>query len=115
MLGNIEMKDLAPPVLDDKEAIQDSKCGSWHGEEIHCRDDLAVIAQEGSPELACLVGRDNRNQPAHDSMAHHVSGVSGRRYMLPDSDNLNSTSPCLKNTSQRNISSPLANSQDSLP
>jgi len=55
VLCNIEMKDLAPPVLDDKEAIQDSKCGGWHGEEVHCCDDLAVIAQEGSPEIAGLV------------------------------------------------------------
>ena len=57
MIRDIEMEDLAAPVLDDKEAIQDSKCDGWHGKEVHCRDDLAVITQESSPELAGLVRR----------------------------------------------------------
>ena len=36
---------------------QDSEGESRHGEEVHGRDDLAVIAQESSPEFPCLLGR----------------------------------------------------------
>ena len=49
---DIEMEDLASTVFDDEETIQDSEGEGWHGEEIHGRDDVAVIAKESSPELA---------------------------------------------------------------
>jgi len=44
-------------VFDDEETIQDSKSEGRHGEEVHGRDDFAVIAQESSPEFPCLLGR----------------------------------------------------------
>ena len=42
---DIEMDDLAPTVFDDEEAIQDSEREGRYGEEVHGRDDFAVIAQ----------------------------------------------------------------------
>ena len=41
--------------LSDKKAIQDSKCEGWHREEVHGRDDLAVVAQKGGLEFPGLV------------------------------------------------------------
>jgi hypothetical protein len=52
---DIEMKDPASTVFDHKETIQDSEGESRHGEEVHGHDDIAVIAQERSPELAGLL------------------------------------------------------------
>src|SRR4029453_558045 len=54
---DVEMENLASIVFDDKETIQDSEREGRHGEEVHGRDDLAVIAQESSPEVPCLLGR----------------------------------------------------------
>src|SRR5687768_15642232 len=54
---DVEMENLASIVFDDEETIQDSEGEGRHGEEVHGRDDLVVIAQEGSPELPCLLGR----------------------------------------------------------
>jgi len=52
MFRDIEMEDLAATVFDYEEAIQDSKGEGRHGEEVHGRDRLVVIAKESSPELA---------------------------------------------------------------
>jgi hypothetical protein len=57
MLCNIGMEDFASTVFDDKEAIPDSEREGWHGEEIHCCDELTMIAKKSSPEFTCLVGR----------------------------------------------------------
>jgi hypothetical protein len=57
VFGDVEMEDLASTVFDHKKTIQDSERESWHGEEVHGRDGLAVIAQESSPEFPCLLGR----------------------------------------------------------
>jgi hypothetical protein len=54
---DVEMENLASIVFDDEETIQDSKSEGRHGEEVHGRDDFAVIAQESSPEFPCLLGR----------------------------------------------------------
>jgi hypothetical protein len=51
------MEDLASTMFDHKKTIQDSERESWHGEEVHGRDGLAVIAQESSPAFPCLLGR----------------------------------------------------------
>ena len=39
---NIEVENPAAAMLDDKEAIQDSKCEGWHCEEIRGRDDINI-------------------------------------------------------------------------
>ena len=57
MFRDVEMENLASIVFDDEETIQDSKSEGRHGEEVHGRDDFAVIAQESSPEFPCLLGR----------------------------------------------------------
>ena len=57
MFRDVEMEDLASTVFDHEKTIQDSERESWHGEEVHRRDGLAVIAQESSPEFPCLLGR----------------------------------------------------------
>jgi hypothetical protein len=54
---DIEMKDPPSTVFDHKETIQDSEGEGRHGEEVHGHDDIAVIAQERSPELAGLLAR----------------------------------------------------------
>src|SRR4029453_16327668 len=51
------MEKFASVVLDDEETIQDSEREGRHGEEVHGRDYFAVIAQESSPKLPCLLGR----------------------------------------------------------
>jgi len=51
------MENLASIVFDDEETIQDSEREGRNGEEVHGRDDLAVIAQESSPELRDLPAR----------------------------------------------------------
>ena len=57
MFRDVEMEDPASTMFDDEKTIQDSEGESRHGEEVHRRDDLAVIAKESRPELASVVGR----------------------------------------------------------
>jgi len=66
MFRDIEMEDLAATVFDDEEAIQDSKGEGWHGEEVHGRDDLAVIAKESRPALAGIIGRRQTPEISRD-------------------------------------------------
>jgi hypothetical protein len=57
VFGDVEMEDLASTVFDHEKTIRDSERKSWHGEEVHGRNGLAVIAQESSPAFPCLLGR----------------------------------------------------------
>ena len=57
MFRDIKMEDLASTMFDDEETIQDSEGEGRHREEVHGRDDLAVIAKESRPEVASVVGR----------------------------------------------------------
>ena len=54
---DVEMEDPASTVCDDEKTIQDSEGEGWHGEEVHGRNGLAVIAQGSRPALAGVVGR----------------------------------------------------------
>jgi hypothetical protein len=49
-------------MLDDEETIQDSERQGRHREEVHGRNDLALIAKESSPKPAGVHGR--RQAPA---------------------------------------------------
>jgi hypothetical protein len=69
---NIEMEDPAATAFDDKETIQNSEGKGWNREEVHGRDDLAVIAQEGSPEFPCLAGRRQAPDIARDGTFGNV-------------------------------------------
>ena len=57
MFGNIEMKDLASAMIDDKEAVQDPEYKGRNGEEIHRGNDVTMIAQKSGPKCAFLVAR----------------------------------------------------------
>src|ERR1035437_4346494 len=49
--GDVPMQD-APPVMgNDEEAVEDSERESRYGEEIHCRNRLAMVIQECHPSL----------------------------------------------------------------
>ena len=63
---DVEMEDPASTMFDDEKTIQDSEGESRHGEEVHGRDDLAVIAKESRPELASVVGRGQAPEIAGD-------------------------------------------------
>src|SRR5262245_32230876 len=52
---DVEMEDPASPMFDDEKTIQDSEGERRHGEEVHGRDDLAVIAKESRPAFASVV------------------------------------------------------------
>src|SRR4029077_8257049 len=45
----IEMQDLPPVVADDEKAVQNTKRERWDGEEIHCRNRLAMVSEERQP------------------------------------------------------------------
>ena len=66
MVRDIQMEDPSTTVLDDEKAIQHAKRQGRHGEEIHGRDDVAVIAQESSPAFASVVGRRQAPEIAGD-------------------------------------------------
>jgi hypothetical protein len=67
MLRYIEMEDLAAAMLHDEETIQNSKGESWHGEEVHSRNDFPMIVQKRRPEFAFLVGRRQEAEIARNS------------------------------------------------
>jgi hypothetical protein len=45
------MQDLPPVVADDEKAVQNTKRERWDGEEIHCRNGLAMVSEERQPAL----------------------------------------------------------------
>ena len=72
MFRDVEMEDPASTMFDHEKTIQDSEGEGWHGEEVHGRDGLAVIAQESSPEFACVVGREQALEIAGDGAFRDV-------------------------------------------
>jgi hypothetical protein len=53
---HIEMEDPASAMFNDEETIQDSERQGGHREEVHGRNDLALIAKESSPKPAGVQG-----------------------------------------------------------
>ena len=49
MWRHVAVQNLAPFVLDDKEAVQHSERHRRYGEEIECGDYLTVILEKGKP------------------------------------------------------------------
>jgi arylsulfatase A-like enzyme len=90
----MEREDLASTVFDDEETIQDAEGEGWHGEEVHGCDDLAVIAQESSPELAGLFPRI---QAPEQPEASPMPGDNSFR-----SDNEQDIAPCRPKTAEQN-------------
>ena len=66
MFGDVEMEDLASTVFDHEKTIQDSEGEGRHSEEVHGRDDLAVIAKKSRPAFASVVGRGQALEIAGD-------------------------------------------------
>jgi hypothetical protein len=63
---DVEMVDPASTLFDDEETIQDMEGEGRYEEEVHGRDDLALIAKESRPELAGVVGRGKTPDIAGD-------------------------------------------------
>jgi len=63
---DVEMEDPLSTVFDDEKTIQDSEGEGGHGEEVHGRNGLAVMAQESRPELGGVVGRGQAPEIAED-------------------------------------------------
>jgi hypothetical protein len=85
MLGDIEMKNASPSVIDREPHIEDAEGGRGYGEEVDGRDSAAVVAQEGQPALECARRRSSsRKTPRHaalrDFEAEHAQlAVDARR------------------------------------
>jgi len=62
MLRYIAVENLAPFILDDKEAIQYLERHRRHGEEVHCGDHFAMVLQEGQPFLNGVSATNNPAQ-----------------------------------------------------
>ena len=69
---DVEMEYPASTMFDDEKTIQDSEGKGRHGEEVHGRDDLAVIAKESRPELASVVARRQAPEIAGDGAFREV-------------------------------------------
>src|SRR5260370_37299927 len=57
MLGDIEMKNASPSVIDREPHIEDAEGGRGYGEEVHGRDSAAVVAQVSQRSSAPEGGR----------------------------------------------------------
>ena len=77
MVRHIAVQNLAPFMLDDKEAIQHPEVRGRHGKEIHGGDDLAMILQKSQPlPLRVLPVKDAAQIPKKRSS--EFKGGSGR-------------------------------------
>jgi len=60
----IEMQDRTPVVADDEKAVQNTKRERWDGEEIHRRNDLAMVSEERQPSLRRIwISRSSPDPP----------------------------------------------------
>lgn len=75
----IEMKNSPPIMGNDEEAMENAECECWHGEEIHCGDGLAVIAQKRRPSL-CRFGVTRRF--AHPAKDGSFGDVEAKHFQL---------------------------------
>ena len=86
MFRDIEMENLASAVFDNEKAVQHAKSQSRHGEEVHGRDDVSVIAEESRPELAGVVGRRPVPEIAGDGALGNVRVIVIGRVASADID-----------------------------
>ena len=54
MLGDVEVQDASTAMADDEEAIEHAKGDCGHGEEVHGRNRLPMVSEEGEPTLGWL-------------------------------------------------------------
>jgi len=69
---DIEMEDPASTMFDDEKTIQDSEGEGRHGEEVHGRNGIAVIAKKSRPAFASVVGRGQAPEIAGDGAFREV-------------------------------------------
>jgi hypothetical protein len=79
MFGHFAVKDSAPTMRNDEEAIQHAKRQRRHGEKIHCRDCLALIVQEGCPSLRWL--RASRRFP-HPAQHRSLGDIETKHFQF---------------------------------
>src|SRR5580765_6225973 len=61
------MQDLPPVVADDEKAVQNTKRERWDGEEIHCRNGLAMVSEERQPALHGIGISRSSPDPSRDT------------------------------------------------
>lgn len=61
------MQDLPPVVADDEKAVQNTKRERWDGEEIHCRNGLAMVSEERQPALHGIWISRSSPDPSRDT------------------------------------------------
>ena len=61
------MQDLPPVVADDEKAVQNTKRERWDGEEIHCRNGLAMVSEERQPSLHGIGISRSSPDPSRDT------------------------------------------------
>jgi hypothetical protein len=70
------MQDLTPVVDDDEKAVQNTKRERWDGEEIHRRNGLAMVPEEGQPSLHRIwTSRGSPDQMDYFQFADDVPGI----------------------------------------
>ena len=66
LTGHIDVQNLTPVVTDDKETIQDTERQCGHGEEIHCGDRFAMVAEKSQPAPGSIGITGRPLQPARN-------------------------------------------------
>src|SRR5260370_9093803 len=61
------MQDLPTVVADDEKAVQNTKRERWDGEEIHCRNGLAMVSEERQPVLHGIWISRSSPDPSRDT------------------------------------------------
>jgi hypothetical protein len=61
------MQDLPPVVADDEKAVQNTQRERWDGEEIHCRNGLAMVSEERQPALHGIWISRSSPDPSRDT------------------------------------------------
>ncbi len=51
MLRDVDVQDSSTIVADDEKAVEHAERDRWDGEEVHCRNGLAMVSKEGQPVL----------------------------------------------------------------
>src|SRR5260370_8340492 len=61
------MQDLPSVVADDEKAVKNTKRERWDGEEIHCRNCLAMVSEERQPSLHGIWISRSSPDPSRDT------------------------------------------------
>jgi hypothetical protein len=73
MLGDVDVADAAPAVIQDKEAVEDSEGGGGDGEEVDSGRCAEVVGKERPPGLRGRALSTGRHVPGDGGLAHGES------------------------------------------